>query len=239
MTSTMILSLALLGATPDVWPGFLGAGASPIDPETIPLTWSPTEGVAWTAELLGKGQSSPVIWGSRAFVTSIEGTSKDNCQVIELGVTDGDILWTGRSEATQKVRSNYFQSRSAPTPVVDGDRVYAFFETGDVLAYSHAGERVWQRSLVSDYGEFEGTIGLAASPLQTRDAIVLLVDHEGPSYLIALDKQTGETRWQTERTSRVSFASPALVPVGEGQQIVCSSNGSVDGYDPQTGALVW
>lgn len=237
--SLLMLSTSLLAADPSVWPGFLGAGASAIDPSTIPLTWTTERNIAWQAKLPGKGQSSPVIWGDRVFATSIEGSMKDTCHVVAINLLDGKAAWSQSIEATQKVRSNYFQSRSAPTPVVDRDRVYAFFETGDVVAYSHEGKLAWQRSLVTDYGEFEGTIGLASSPVQTSDSVIILVDHEGPSYLIALDKQTGTTSWQTERTSRVSYASPAIVPVGTTQQVVCSSSGTVDGYDPATGKLLW
>lgn len=235
----LILSTSLLASDPSAWPGFLGAGASAIDPSTIPLKWTAENNIVWQAKLPGKGQSSPVIWGNIAFATSIEGSMKDTCHVVAINLSDGKIIWNNSVDATQKVRSNYFQSRSAPTPVVDQDRVYAFFETGEVLAYSHAGKLEWQRSLVTDYGEFEGTIGLASSPVQTEDSVVILVDHEGPSYLIALDKKTGVTRWQTERTSRVSFASPAIVPIGATQQIVCSSSGTVDGYEPATGKLLW
>lgn len=238
--NALLFTLTLAVASdPNVWPSFLGAGASPVDPQTIPVTWSPTENIAWKTKLPGRGQSSPVIWGDRVFVTSIQGSMKDACHVTALSLGDGQIVWSQEIEATQKVRSNYFQSRSAPTPVVDREGVYAFFETGDVAAYSHEGKLVWQRTLTADYGEFESTLGLASSPLLAGDSLVILVDHEGPSYLVALDKRTGQTRWQTERTSRVSFSSPALVPVGDTQQIVVSSAGSIDGYDPATGKLLW
>ena len=239
MSCMTLLMTVVLAATPEAWPGFLGQGATPVDPSTIPLTWSPTENIAWTAKLPGKGQSSPVIWGDKVFVTAIDGTMKDRCHVVALNLADGVVTWQKTFDAAQKVRSNYFQSRSAPTPVVDERTVYAFFETGNLIALSHEGETLWQRSLTEDYGSFESTIGLAASPLQTSDSVVLLIDHEGPSYLVAVDKKTGEPCWKTDRDSRVSYASPALVPVGDTWQIVCSSAGSVDGYDPKTGQLLW
>lgn len=225
--------------TPQQWPGFLGAGASAVDPRTIPLQWSPTENIAWKTKLPGRGQSSPVIWNDKVFVTSIDGAMKDRCFVTALDLADGHELWQHSVEASQKVRSNYFQSRSAPTPVVDADRVYAFFETGNIVALTHDGKPVWSRSLTQDFGDFETNIGLAASLLQTNDSVIVLADHEGPSYLAALDKSTGKTRWKTDRDSRKSYASPSLVPVGEASQIVVSSDGTVDGYDPATGKLLW
>jgi outer membrane protein assembly factor BamB len=147
---TLALMCLTPGATPDAWPGFLGAGRTPLDANTLPLKWSPTENVAWKATLPGQGQSAPVIWGDKVFVTCIEGPTKDTCHVVALALADGKQLWNHKQPGTQKVRSNYFQSRSAPTPVVDGDRVYAFFETGDLVALSHDGKPVWERTLVKE-----------------------------------------------------------------------------------------
>jgi len=240
MSVLLMLSMFMLpGDGQPSWPGFLGHGASAIDPVTVPVKWSPTENIAWKTRLSGKGQSSPVIFGDLVFVTAIEGTMKDHCHVIALKLTDGSIAWDLKLDPFQPVRSNYFQSRSAPTPVVDENAVYCFFETGNLVAVSHSGEQVWQRSLTDDYGAFESTIGLASSPFQLKDSIVLLVDHEGPSYLLAVDKKTGETKWKTDRDSRTSYSSPSLVPVGDSQHIVCSSSGSIEGYSPETGELLW
>ncbi len=239
--STLLLLATLLfpGDGQPSWPGFLGHGASAIDPATVPVKWSPTENVAWKTKLSGKGQSSPVIYGDLVFVTAIEGTMKDHCHVIALKLSDGTVAWDLKLDPFQPVRSNYFQSRSAPTPAVDENAVYCFFETGNLVAVSHSGEQLWQRSLTDDFGAFESTIGLASSPLQLKDSIVLLVDHEGPSYLLAVDKKTGETKWKTDRDSRTSYSSPSLVPVGDSQHIVCSSSGSIEGYSPETGEILW
>ncbi len=237
---------ACLGAEPSTssasassWPGFHGVGGTAVDPASVPVKWSYTENLAWQTKLPGRGQSSPVIWDNTVFVTAIEGLMKDRCHVSALNLADGTIRWTTTLEASQKNRSNYFQSRSAPTPLVDAKAVYAFFETGELVALSHDGKKLWQRILTTDYGAFESTIGLASSPVQTDDAIVLLIDHEGPSYIAAFDKQTGATKWKTDRDSRTSYSSPNLVPVDGGQHIVCSSAGSLDGYDPETGKHLW
>ena len=224
---------------PDRWPGFLGVGATPIDPNSLPLEWSPTSNVCWQTELVGTGQSSPVIWGDKVFVTSIAGSMKEDCHVTAISLADGQKLWDYKTESAQPVRSNYFQSRSAPTPAVDANGVYAFFETGKVVALTHDGKEKWVRNLVDEYGEFEVRIGLAASLAQTDESVFVLVDHEGPSYLLAIDKQSGETKWLTERFSRQSYASPIVLEIDGEPQIVISSGGSVDGYDPETGEQLW
>lgn len=241
MTKVLVLTCCLLfgEGEADRWPSFLGVGATKVDATTLPMEWSPSSNVAWKQKIKGKGQSSPIIWEGTIYVSSIDGSMKDECYIHAIDLASGKIKWKQSVESTQKVRSNFFQSRSAPTPVADAKGVFAFFETGEVIALSHSGDLLWQRSLVTDYGEFQGTIGLASSPLQTEGEVVILVDHEGPSYLISLNKETGETKWQTERTSRSSYASPALVKIDGEEQIVCSSSGTVDGYKVATGEMLW
>jgi outer membrane protein assembly factor BamB len=236
---TLALMCLMPNATPDTWPSFLGAGRTPLDEKTLPLKWSPTQNIAWKTKLPGQGQSSPVIWGDRVFVTCIEGPFKDTCHVVALSLKDGKPLWDYSLASSQKVRSNYFQSRAAPTPAVDAERVYAFFETGDIIALTHDGKPVWQRSLVKEYGNFESDIGLAASLAQNANAVFVLIDHEGPSYLLAIDKRTGKNLWKTPRDSRRSYSSPMVLRIGDKDQIVVSSDGTVDGYDPATGKLLW
>lgn len=238
-------SLALFTATAQEpshsksWPAFLGQGAGTIDPNSIPLQWSEKENIAWRAELPGQGQSSPIIWQDTAYVTSITGTMKETCHLLGIALKDGTERWRVQVESAQPVRSTYTQSRSAPTPCADSNGVYAFFETGNVIAVSHQGEVLWQRALTEDYEPFESTIGLAASPTLHAGLLFILVDHEGPSYLLAIDTKSGETVWKTERYSRSSYASPGIVFIAGKPQVVCSSSGSIDGYDPQTGEMLW
>jgi outer membrane protein assembly factor BamB len=221
------------------WPGFLGGGPVHVHPETLPLAWSPTSNIAWQSPLTGFGQSSPVVWNGQVYVTAVEGPMKDTCHVQAFDMAKGGPRWKHSFESSDKVKDSNYVSRAAPTPVADARGIYAFFESGDVVALSHAGQELWRRSLSREYGKFVNEFGLAASPVQTDDAVILLIDHEGPSYLIALDKSDGRTLWKTERASRQSWSSPALVPVEGKPQVVCSSLGSVDGYDPKTGTLLW
>ncbi len=241
MTHSLALVLITLAAgSAPTWPGFLGAGARTTDDaETLPLKWSPTEHIAWKAAIPGYGQSSPVIAGDKVFVTSVEGPEKDTCHVVAVSLADGRQLWRHSFPTSDKVKTSVYVSKAAPTPVTDGEAVYAFFESGDVVALSLDGKLLWHRSLSKDYGKFQNEFGLAASPVLSGEAMIILADHEGPSYLVALSKSDGSTLWKTDRTSRVSWSSPAIVPVAGRPQVVCSSAGSVDGYDPATGALLW
>lgn len=223
----------------EVWPGFLGQGATTVDEATIASDWSPDDNIAWQAKLPGYGQSSPVIWKSKVYVTSVVGPMKDECVVTCLNLEDGSEIWQKGVESSDKVESNLYVSRAAPTPVVDDAGVTAFFESGNIVAYDHEGNERWSRSFAEENGKYTGRFGLGASLTQTDEAIYVLADHEGPSYLTALSKEDGSTIWKRERTSRVSWSSPTLVEVDGQQFILVSSEGSIDGYEATSGDRVF
>ncbi len=227
-----------LGAGPkptDSWPGFRGDGSSTSTARNLPLTWSPTANLSWRTPLPGYGQSSPVVWGDRAFVTAVDGDQKEKLFVIAVDLKTGEALWTKTFAAGQTGKNNPMMSRAAPTPVVDKDRVYAFFESGDVVALTHAGAVTWERSLSKDYGTFKNHHGIGCSPAQTDKAVVILIDDPGPSYLIALNKATGTNVWKTDRKSRSSWTSPVVTRIDGRPAVLVSSSGSLDAYDAATG----
>jgi outer membrane protein assembly factor BamB len=195
----VLCTLLFFAITGDpAWPGFLGAGRSEIDPTTIPLVWSPEKNMAWKAALPGHGQSSPVVWRGQVYLTAVEGAEKETCHVVAVNLADGSIAWQHTFASSGRVKNSLYVSRAAPTPVADEQGIVAFFESGDVVALSHDGHVRWQRSLSADYGKFKNKFGLAASPVQTDRAVILLVDDEGPSYLAALDKRDGSVLWKTD-----------------------------------------
>ena len=221
-----------------VWSGFRGNGTGITTATDLPLNWSPGKGIGWRVNLPGYGQSSPIVWGDSAFVTSVEGPSKENLLVHCLALSDGRIRWTKKLRASAQGRNNPMMARAAPTPVADANGVYAFFESGDLLAFSHSGSELWRLSLVSLGIEPKNNHGLGCSPAQTGDRIILLMDHAGPCFLAGLDKKTGQVAWKTERPQRSSWTSPVATVIRGRELVLVSSAGAVDAYDAATGSLL-
>jgi outer membrane protein assembly factor BamB len=235
----LVTAQALHGAsTPDVWPGFRGTGDSVTDAKQLPLKWSAAENVAWTADLPGYGQSSPVVWKDKVFVTAVEGEYKDTLHVLCLEFATGKVVWRKTFVGTQRVKSSDFVSKAAPTPAAAADRVFVLFESGDLFALDHAGTEVWRRSLVTDFGPFTGQHGLGTSPVLAGDTLLVLAA-QGKGYLLAVDTTTGKDRWRTEHDFGASWSSPLVLAAGGKRTAVVSSNGAVAGFDVTTGEKAW
>lgn len=221
------------------WSGFRGKGNSVAEGISVPMKWNDAS-IAWRAPLDSIGQSSPVIWNDLIFVTSIKGPNKEELLVHCVALDSGKNVWTRSFKNLFPEEVNDYFSRSAPTPVVDKDRVYALFECGTFIALTHLGETAWRRELAADYGPFEGNHGQGASPIRTSNGVVVLMDHKGPSFIASLDPVTGETLWKTARDTSSAWASPMVVNHGENDEwILCGAAGQVNAYDPQSGTRLW
>ena len=142
---------------------------------------------------------------------------------------DGDL-----SQAHQK------HNLASPSAVSDGERVYAWFATGQLVALDMDGGLVWQRHLGRDYGPFEIVWGHSSSPVLYEDLIILQCDHETGAYLLALDLRTGEERWKADRGPALrSYSTPLVVAGPDGDELVVNANAGIDGYDPSTGTGLW
>lgn len=232
-----LLSSQLEGA--ENWSGFRGNGSNISQANKLPLIWSPKKGIRWKQTIPGYGQSSPVIRGNQVYVTSIEGPQQETCLVHAFDISNGSPIWSKEFNASQTKKSSSMVSRAAPTPVIDEKGVYTFFESGDVVAYSHSGSELWRRSLVKDYGKFISNHGIGNSLAQTKNHVIVLTAHDGPSYLLALDKKTGETVWKTDRESGVAWTSPVIANRTGTPEVIVSSRGTVKGYHGETGKLLW
>jgi outer membrane protein assembly factor BamB len=129
---------------------------------------------------------------------------------------------------------------ATPTPVSDGERVYAWFGNGQLVALDLRGRLIWSRHLGQDIGPFDALWGHGSSPAIYRDTVIQLCDHRSNAALVALDAKTGKDRWKVDRGGgRVSHSTPVVVAGPAGDELIVNSSARVDAYDPATGALLW
>lgn len=226
------------------WPGWRGAQRTGVSAETnLPKQWSATEGVLWKTPTPGSGSSNPIVWEDQVLITSSDGARQEDLHVMSFNLNDGQQRWHARLWGTSPTL--YFAGKSSmatPTPVTDGEHVFAFFGTGDVFCLDMQGKLVWHRSLAAEYGAFENRFAASSSPLVYEDMLILQCDHYGASYALAIDKLTGANRWKTDRPECwLSWSSPQLAPVeSEGRhELLLSGSHKLDALDPRTGQRLW
>lgn len=239
---TRIMVLCAITLLPAIsradWTSFRNGGSSAVDC-SLPSQWSPEEGIAWQLELPGYGQATPVVVGEHVYVTAVIGPMKDICAVICHSLKDGSEIWRQEIDASVKAASNYMASRAAPTPVADKDGVYAFFESGDVIAVSTRGKKLWHCNLSAELGKFENNHGLGSSPSQNESHLFLNLEHKGPSYLVAINKASGEIDWKADRPSGSSWSSPVVMNHEGKSLVLVSSAGSLTAYASVDGMQLW
>jgi outer membrane protein assembly factor BamB len=154
---------------------------------------------------------------------------------------DGRRLWQYRLDAQGELPGVHDKHNLAsPSPVSDGQMVYAWFGTGQIVALDMDGKPAWQRHLGTEISPFTVNWGHSSSPMLFGDSLILLCDHEPSSYLLAVDKRTGKQAWKADRgKGRMSYSTPLVVNTATGPELIVNSSERVDAYDPRTGTLLW
>jgi len=244
--ASLLLTCLVAGAAAadpaDYWPSFRGPLSTGVAPRAAPpLTWSEGENLRFKVPIPGRGLASPVVWEDRVYLlTAVEGEDRSQrFMVLALSREDGSVLWERvATEAVPAEGHHRDNSWASASPVTDGRRLIAHFGSQGTFAYDLEGQPLWQ----IDLGEMttRNEFGEASSPALWDDWVIVNWDHEGDSFVVALDADTGELRWKVERPGEVSSWSTPLIVEGEGgPQVVIASTGRSRGYELATGRELW
>jgi outer membrane protein assembly factor BamB len=216
----------------------------------LPLEWGPDKNILWKTPVAGEGWSSPVVWEDRIFITTAteEGRS---CHVFSLDAGSGKILWDTHVFDQETLMKREQNSYASPTPAVDGERVYAVFGDGSIVALDFEGKVVWENRDFDFFSEH----GLGASPILYKGLLIMTFDPSSRTgreekigwkvpwdgaALWALDKNTGELVWEGKRkASRLAHVTPNLMEVDGKMQLISGAGDVVQGFDPETGERLW
>ena len=266
-STTCALALLLAAPTPATaqhWPQWRGPGGLGVSAETgIATRWGAGDNIAWRVPLDGLGTSTPVVWDDRVFLTSqlgtgpidergaqFPGTRRAAARPQADGVTllvqafrreDGRLAWEHRLRAEGPLPAVHRNHNLAtPSVVTNGERLFAWFGTGQLVALDVEGRELWSRHIGEDYAPFDVLWGHGSSPQLYEDLVILQCDHPAGAYLLALDTVTGEERWMVDRGPRLrSYSTPLVVPTDAGDQLIVNSSRWIDAYDPRTGQTRW
>jgi outer membrane protein assembly factor BamB len=230
---------------------------------TPPVEWSETQNVRWKVEVPGQGSATPVVWDDRLFVLTAVPTGEraeppasegdlpewrrrggqvpdeiHRFTILALSRRDGTTLWKRvLREARPHEGTHATGSWASASAATDGEVVIASFGSQGLYALTLDGELLWEK----DLGDM--TIKLAfgegSSPALGKKRVFVQWDHEGESFLVALDRQTGQEVWRQAREEKTSWASPLLVEHEGRTQVITSATNKVRSYDADTGDVVW
>jgi outer membrane protein assembly factor BamB len=256
------------GAEPAYWPQWRGPQGQGISAEKeLPTEWSATQNVAWKTAIPGLGHSSPIVWGSRVFLTTaVEGPvvkpgstgvrhtidgqdfvhpagvgadKQHTFKVLAVDADTGKILWERTAwEGVPYDTRHRKGSFASPTPVTDGQAVYAFFGSEGLYAYDFEGKELWKADLggIGTMG-----VGVGTSPVLYGDLLILQCDEDNgdKSFITALDRKTGKPVWRVARKAQVTWATPILVKAEGRDELVTAGAEAIVSYDPRTGTELW
>jgi outer membrane protein assembly factor BamB len=242
----------------DNWPQFRGPNAGVVEDGILPTTWSTTENVAWVIDIPGRAWSSPIIWGEKIFITSAVsqteaempkkglylGGNRDKpsdimhrWMVYCIDLDSGKIIWEkcahqGIPKNPVHVKNTY----ASETPVTDGQRVYTYFGNVGLYCYDFDGKELWSKQ----FGTYKTRYnwGTAASPVLHKDRLYIVNDNEEQSFIVALDKKTGEQIWRVNRDEKSNWATPYIWENEQRTEIITPGTGKTRSYSLD-GELLW
>ncbi|MEX2264098.1 MAG: PQQ-binding-like beta-propeller repeat protein [Bryobacteraceae bacterium] len=253
-----------LAADPGQWPKWRGPNDDGMALGDAPLRWSDTENIRWKLHIPGRGHSSPVLWGDKIFLTTAIPTEEKpqqqsaaggrkgfgggdtgpqpehRLELICIDKKTGKVLWQ-RTAKTTRPHEGYhrtYGSFASNSPVTDGKHIFAFFGSRGIYCYDLDGKLIWEKDLgVQMRTRLQFGEGTAA--VLHENTLILSFDHEGDSFIAALDKNSGKELWRAGRDEASAWAAPLVVDHAGRKQAVVSATNRVRSYDVKTGKVIW
>jgi outer membrane protein assembly factor BamB len=187
------------------WPQFRGPESTGVSPNaSIPAKLK----IDWSAPLPGRGLSSPIVIGSKVFVTCSSGPKQERLHVICFNHEDGSKVWERQLQATGRTMSHPKTAIAAPTPCSDGRHIFAIWSSNDLVAFDLEGNLLWLRGLTVDYANASNSLGMASSPVVIGRTVVVMIENDSESYSLGIDIATGRNSWKLERPKSANWTSP-------------------------------
>ncbi len=236
--SADVRMLEVAGEGAKYWPRWRGpSGQGLVSPGPYTDTWTAKSSV-WKVTVPGRGNSSPIVWGDRLFLTTAYGNG-DKLSMLAYSRADGKKLWETSIPQGGGDYAHDKNGYASATPATDGQLIYASFGSHGLYAFDFNGKIAWQHK----FGRINNYHGPAGSPVLYKDRVFIYQDaepgREQSAFVGAFDKATGKTIWQVARRESVGWGTAVVINTGERDELIVSSQYRVAAYDPDTGKELW
>jgi outer membrane protein assembly factor BamB len=217
------------------WPRWRGpSGQGFASGTSYPDKWSATENVLWKVRVPGEGNSSPIVWGDRIFLTTAREGGR-RLSLLAFRRSDGSLLWEAFAPEGRLESVHDKNGHASATPSTDGKLVFVSFGSRGLMAFDFDGKLAWRQ----DLGALNNYWGSAGSPLLYKDRVVLYQDQQRESFIAAFDSATGKPLWRTARNASVGWGTPVAIRAGGRDEIIVNGQYAVVAYNPDNGREMW
>ena len=239
------------------WPQWRGPQMSGVSATATPPTaWSESKNIRWKVEIPGRGSASPIVWGDRVYVLTAVPVAKDagdahaprgglpvrgvhRFALLALDRKTGKVVWeqTAREAEPHEASHNDNGTWASSSALTDGEHIIAPFESQGIYAYDMNGKLVWQKDLGDKF--MRNTFGEGSTPALYKDRLFYVWDHQKGSFIVALNKRTGEELWRVQRDEIDTWATPLVVEQGSTTHVIVPGMNRVRSYDAADGRILW
>jgi outer membrane protein assembly factor BamB len=224
----------VVGEGAKYWPRWRGpSGQGMVAPGTYTDKWTAKTSV-WSVTVPGSGNSSPIVWGDRIFLTTGYG-SGERLSMLSYSRADGKKLWETFITQNGVEQGHAKNGFASATPATDGELIYASFGRHGLVAFDFSGKIVWHQK----FGIIGNYHGPAGSPVLHGDKVFIYQDGSQTAFVGAFDKKTGKQIWNTPRSENVGWGTAVVINTGTRDELVVSSQRRVAAYDPTGGKELW
>lgn len=237
----ILFCVASTNAVAGDWKQFRGNLANSVSNDSELPTELSGDSIAWEVDLPGRGVSSPIVVAEQVILTASSGYAKDRLHVISFDSETGERQWERQFQATGRTVCHPKMSVATPTCASDGERIFAFYSSNDLICLDLAGNLQWYRGLGSEYPNASNSLGMSSSPLVIGSTVIAQVESDAESFAIGVDCETGETKWKIDRPRKANWTSPTMLPAVDGSPALAllQSSAGLTAVDPETGDVVW
>jgi len=203
-----IVAFASLGAD---WPQFRGPDQTGSAGEANGPSELTEKTLDWKIKLSGHSASGPIVVRGNIYLTASSGAKQDRLHVLCLDAETGQTKWERQFWATGRTLCHPTSAVAAPTPCSDGERIFAFYSSNDLICLDLDGNLQWYRGLTWERPAASNDVGMASSPVVVNGVVVVQIENQGDSFAAGFDAATGKTRWQLPRTRAATWSSPAIL----------------------------
>ncbi|MCG8648774.1 MAG: PQQ-like beta-propeller repeat protein, partial [Pirellulales bacterium] len=229
------------GLGSSAWLGFRGDGTSAAESSApAALVLGEQGNLAWKLAMPGRSVAGPIVIGDLVVSTSSSGLDGEVLHISGVDLKTGELRWEQTFRATGRPFCHPTSANAAPSPASDGQRIFAFFSSNDLICLSTKGELLWYRGLAQDYPKAGNDIGMASSPVVADGAVIVQVEAQGDSFALAVDAETGKNLWRIDRPKNSNWSSPvAIRRPDDSTEVVLQSRADVIAVEPRTGRQRW